>query len=168
MYSGITIPHTKWWLVFKLMALYSMVALIMVGILKLSGHHLMEYSNQYPMYFSPLKDFRFFFWLVVWEAGLIEEAATRGPMWLLIASDFTWTIGRYAIDRLCLLIILTVCTFLWATTGHPAFNWSIFAAGMGWGWLVYKTKSLWPAVVSHMLANLMIYLAIHFALYMNL
>jgi len=152
---------SKWLLIFKLWLVYvfGFSAAIFILYYPVIEPNLQVYKKEYASYFYPgnLYDFLAY---NAWMAAILEEAEARGPAWLLVASGFTWTIKGYRADKALAWLLLIAGTAWWSWDGHLALNWSIFIAGLGWGWLVVKTRSLWPAMVSHGLANLTIFVAI--------
>lgn len=154
------IPYHKWLLIFKVLALDIIIVAVALTIMRLFGNFgLTNFRNNYSTYFYPLNQFYYFFRTSVWQTPLIEEACYRGPIWILSASGFTLSIRGRKIDNLLIWLAILVPTAFWAHD-HTAFNLPIFIVGISWGWLVAKTKSLWPAIISHMTANVLIYFAI--------
>ncbi len=154
------IPYHKWLLVFKVLAFDIIVVAVVLTIMYLSGNlGSTNYRSAYSAFFYPLNQFDYFFRSTAWQTALREEAYYRGPIWILSASGFTLSIKGRKLDNLLVWSTILIPTAFWAYS-HEAFNLPIFIVGISWGWLVARTKSLWPAIVSHMTANVLIYFAL--------
>lgn len=156
-------PREKWLLIGKFMAIYCIVAPVVILIIYLSGNLAINaYKSAHKEYFYPINKFYSFFWVNVWPSSVVEEIESRGSIWLLGISGFTLTIRRRKLDLLLVWLAILIPDLYWALA-HSVLSLPIFAAGIGWGYLVYKTKSLWPAIIAHASANILIYFFIKFA-----
>lgn len=156
----------KWFLLGKLMVAYCLLTPIIIFLIYLSGHlNLAYYKSVHQEFYFPLNQFGNFFTLILREV-LWEETCYRSPTWLLAVSRLnltsTLTLRRYNLHYLLFGLTIIIPDIHWAV-GHSVLPFLVFLAGLGWGWLVYKTKSLWPAVVSHVTANLLIYFGLKLA-----
>ena len=154
------IPSTsqKWKLVLKLTLLYGLLAPLIPLILTASDHlNIGFYKWRAGSFFYPWAQFWSFFEINALNGPILQETLYRGPVWLLAVSGLV--IKQKRINFLFVCTVILIPNFFWAST-HFALSWAVFLAGLGWGWLVYKTKSLWPAIVCRSLANTLIYLAI--------
>ncbi len=152
----------KWKLIFKVLALNALVVPILLLISQefISQERVGHLVHSYPeFYYESFRIFGSFLKKYVFETAILEESYARGLLWLLIVSKMKVVMfKKHDLTSLVLWASLIIPTFQWATL-HPIFL-PVFFAGLTWGWLVIKTKSMWPAVVSHMLANLSIYFLI--------
>lgn len=147
----------KWVLIFKLTALYGVLAPGVMIIVYYAGLLNLElYKQMHQELFYPWNRFPEFFRTYVWIIPILEESWSRGPVWLLSISGLNLN-NKYV--RLLAVILVILPSASWAV-GHPVLVLPVFAAGIGWGWLVFKTRSLWPAIVAHGLSNTLIYLGI--------
>lgn len=118
-----------------------------------------EFKTKNAIFFYDWGQFRRFSMIFILRDVLYEEAYTRGPVWLLVNTKFK---NRNLLSS----IILIVLTSFWAKA-HVLF-WPVFIAGMIWGIIVIKTKSLWPSIVCHSTANIFLYLIIKIFQYFHL
>jgi len=58
-----------------------------------------------------------------------------------------------------LWILLIIPTAYWAWTIHYL-GFPVFMVGLTWGWLIIKTKRIWPALIAHSIANLTLYILV--------
>ncbi len=154
------IPYHKWLLIFKILVLdIVIVAIALIIMYPFVNSGSINFRKEYPTYFYPLNQFLFFFKNTAWQTALREEVYRRGPIWILSASGLTFSIREKKLDDLLIWSTILIPTAFWAY-GHTAFNLPIFVVGISWGWLVARTKSLWPAIICHMTANITIYFAL--------
>lgn len=119
----------------------------------------------------PLNKFYNFFIFSVFESPLLEEATYRIWIWLTVVILAKICINGKNGTSILAWAVIIMPTLMWATESgqhHVSIMAPVFFAGLTWGWLVAKTKSLWPAVVAHGLANCTLYFAIKLALLFNL
>ncbi len=158
----------KWRLIGKLMSIYCLLSWAVVLLFYFFGNlDLAQYKTTNPIFFYPLRRFVVFFEQAFWGA-LREETLYRGPIWFLTVAglNFTaisalrqkWSKWHYFLIGLAIFI-----PNVYWIKGHHVLPFLVFFAGLGWGWLVYKTGSLWPAIVSHVMANVLIYFGIKLA-----
>lgn len=154
------IPYHKWLLIFKVLALdilIVVVALIFMYLFVDFGS--VNFRGSYSTFFYPLNQFPDFFRSKVWATSLREEAYYRSPIWILSASSLTISIKGRKLDDLLIWSTIIIPSAFWAYN-HTSFNLPIFIVGISWGWLVSRTRSIWPAFIAHMMANLIIYFAL--------
>jgi hypothetical protein len=101
---------------------------------------------------------------VIYNSPLTEEFKFRLPLYALVFYLTTRTkIYNKEYENLInffLWFTLLLPTIYWAFfTGHYM-GLSVFTVGMTWGWLIIKTKRIWPAITCHMIDNFTIVLAI--------
>ncbi len=155
------IPYYKWFLIFKVIlfniAVVSIILIAMYPFVNFGS--VASFRSYYPTYFYPLNRFDYFFINTAWQAALSEETYYRSPIWILSASGFTLSIKGRRFDDLFIWSAIIIPTIFW-TCRHDSFNLPVFIVGVSWGWLVSRTRSLWPAIISHMTANIIIYFAL--------
>lgn len=153
-------PYWKWFLILKVLIFDIIVVLIALIVMYFfTGLESTNLKNDYRGYFYPLNRFGYFFKNMAWHPAISEEISYRGLIWILSASNFTLSIKGRKLDYLILWSAIFIPTAFWAYN-HLGFNLPIFIVGISWGLLVVKTKSLWPAIVAHMTANVTIYFAL--------
>ena len=159
----VILPYWKWILIFKLLSLYCLIAPILILALYLSGNlKISNYQFNSPSFFVPFDKFGMFFETHTWTGPFLEETLYRGPIWIWAVVGGSLLKKKWPkLNFVLTFLIILIPTFLWMET-HSTLSWAVFCAGLGWGWLVYKTKSLWPAIVSHSFANILIYFSIKF------
>lgn len=104
----------------------------------------------------------FYFLFMVWGNSLLEEVYWRGYMFhrLRAVSTLPLTIILTAVFYASYHLLMTVPFLGW---GKGIFLTSVvLGAGLFWAWLREKTGSIWPAVISHALADLGIFYIIFF------
>jgi|SRR3989344_3608278 len=120
-------------------------------------------ENYYP-FFWPWEKILNFVTEYAIRPALLEEFVYRGPVRFLLCFLpffkkawgnklfllFVWVSG-IALNLHWAIQIHTVHKFMWIPVG---------IAGIAWLWLVIRTKSFWPSVFCHIMANLSIYFAI--------
>ncbi|MDP3696550.1 MAG: CPBP family intramembrane metalloprotease [Candidatus Taylorbacteria bacterium] len=153
----------KWWLVFKVMGWNLLLVAITASIMHYFGElTLNDYKNACPQFFSPFGEFRKFFRETVWITGIVEEVLYRGPVWVLSSTGLVFYIRNFRLHPWLFWLAILIPNYFWAI-GHSPAALPIFVAGLGYGWLVARTRSLWPAIVAHCASNLLIYLVIKIA-----
>lgn len=155
----------KWLLTGKMLAAYCILAPATIWLFYLSGNFDLEKIKiAQKEYFSLFNFSQFWYFLKdeVWEGPLLEETLYRSPIWLLAVGGIASRVERSKLNLFWVWLVIIIPNIHWTTT-HFVFDWVVFVAGLGWGWLVYKTGSLWPAIISHAAANLLIYFGIKFA-----
>ena len=157
-YSEITVSE-KWKFIGKIMALNALFVPILAAISYYIYGKKIGPILAYPSFFLPLNKFHVFFQSSVFEAAVLEEMTYRLWVWLFAANLVTITIRNKNCSPVFLWLAIIIPTVVWAASIHPIVPPVLFA-GLTWGWLVAKTRSLWPAVVSHGLSNAAIYLVI--------
>jgi len=114
--------------------------------------------SNYPSFLLPLSRFSEFLWDAMIKQPVIEEITYRGIVWLfIIPLDRAVQNQYYKIFFVWILIV--VPTLYWAISIHPV-PLPVFFAGLTWGWLIVKTRSFWPALVSHGFSNCLLYFLI--------
>ena len=158
----------KWLLTAKLMSVYCLLAPAVIWLIYLSGYlDLPGYRAAHQDLFYPLSQSRNLFRSIVREA-ILEEVLFRTPIWILAVCELTLTLTsnltskQYRLKFFLIGLAILMPNIYWAVD-HSVLIPFVFAAGFGWGWLVYKTKALWPAIVSHATANFLIYFSIKLA-----
>ncbi len=158
--NGLDRISDKWLLLFKVTAIYSIFAPTAVFIIYISGNlHIEIYKSVQNEFFYPLSKFGNFFRSAVLQYPILEESFFRGPVWILSACGVSI---RHRLGFFLIWAAIIFPTAYWALN-HTVLVIQVFIAGVGWGWLTYRTKSLWPAIASHALANALIYFGIKFA-----
>ena len=161
--SELSLPR-KWRLIFWVWCLNCMsAAIIVLFVYYINGpeyiHSAAEIYKKTPpssQYFLPIKNFFSFFEYLVFNPALVEEIKYRWPGYLLIyifsrlkmAISYTW-------KNIIFWTVMILGNYIWA--GDHLIFVPVFLAGLTWGWLVFKTRQIWPAVIAHGLANLSIY-----------
>lgn len=160
--------HQKWLLTGKLMIAYCLLIPVIILLLFFFGRlDLVHYKLGHQEFYYPLNRFGDFF-KMIFLGALREETYYRGPVWLLAVSGLSLiltsnlTAKQYNLRYLLFGLTVLIPNIYWIR-GHSVLPWLVFLAGLGWGWLVYKTGSLWPAVVSHTIVNVLIYFGIKLA-----
>lgn len=104
----------------------------------------------------------FYFVFMVIGNSLLEELYWRGYMWQRFlqssspAAAILWTALFYSSYHL----LMTVPFLGWST--GLLLTGAVLAAGLFWGWLRRHSASLWPAIISHALADLAIFYILFF------
>jgi membrane protease YdiL (CAAX protease family) len=163
-YRNLTLSQ-KWKLIFYVV-IVDCVGVLIIAILFLSFYGLnidaalADLKISHPNFFkSSFKDFSW----VLFNRPLAEEYSFRIYLYALV-----WYISRKITVRnveyenfvnYILWISLVVPTAFWAFNGHYMAT-TVFFAGMTWGWLIIKTKRIWPAVVAHSIDNLIFVIVI--------
>lgn len=101
-------------------------------------------------------------WVIFYTISLInavaEEILYRYSVLYLIKKSpklQSWPIAT------CLFVLSNT---LWTST-HINIIWPVFIAGLSWSWLTFKTRSIWPSIVCHTLADFGLYLMVQFLIY---
>jgi len=162
-----TSQRWKWGLVFRVyLATLVAVPIIILACRVIGGDEFIQqasvdYAGIFGCYFRSWDGFVAYVKDVVVNGPISEEIWFRGVVWALAVSNIRLIYRGLDATKPITWILLTALTLFWSIS-YPShiIHYSIFTAGMFWGWLVIKTKSLWPAIVSHSLANLTIYFAV--------
>ena len=163
MYLKADSAKEKWRLVFKVMCWNMILVTITVAIMYYFGQlTLNNYKNTHPQFFLTLGKFSRFFWKDVWETGILEEILFRGPAWILSSTGLILYVKNFRLHPWLIGLAIFAPNYFWAIDHSPA-TLPVFIAGLGYSWLVVRTKSLWPAIIAHSGSNLLIYLAIKIA-----
>lgn len=119
-----------------------------------------KFKSSYYPFFRPLAYFLDFFAEYALKAALLEELVYRGPIriavGLLIISGKE-TNRRFVAVVWILGLTLNLHWAFYIHTIHEILWIAVFTAGVAWLWLVIKTRSFWPAVICHAMANTLIY-----------
>ena len=129
-----------------------------------------DLAEDRPDYFIPVDEFRAKFREQVFEGALLEEIYARWPLWFFMAVFFDKLKHHDRLKLILTAFALTIPTIYWVglleVASYPI-SASLFCAGVGWGILVVKTRSFWPAVVAHTCANTLIYFALKSNAYLH-
>ena len=115
-----------------------------------------NYGAQYPGVISTLSKGETFIDVCL-VTPVKEELEARGLLWGLIVIPPILYRRQMKIKPIVALLALLIPTFFWAKA-HPVVL-PVFSAGILWGFLVYKTERLWPAIFCHGAANTVLYAA---------
>lgn len=151
----------KWRYVFLIFLINCVVTTTLFGIIYLyqDTDIIGIYKNYYPLYFQSWDRFRLFFNNEVFETIIREEIYARGPTWFLINLKIKY-------NAVLAYIALVISGAIWAQA-HPLFA-PVFIVGLTWGWLIIKTRSFWPAIICHGMANMFIYFAVKMLQYFQI
>lgn len=151
--------------------------IILVTVLFSFGYLILDISvdtTRYPDFFDSGKQFGNFLETVVLKTAFYEEFLFRFWFFLLVYFAYKTEkhrikiiFGKRDVTPFFLWLCLAGTTLLWTLTFHSAFYAPVFFAGMIWGWLIMRTKQWWPAVLSHGICNLLIYLVVKLAYFLD-
>lgn len=158
----------KWALIFKALLFNAIMVSVLLLIMNFFGkfNDISQFNvagSLTGIYFNKLSfpNFWVFFSGMCIMIPSAEEMLYRLPVFLLIANNFECSIGNRNIAKYILWLSLIIPTGFWAA-GHEPFPLPVFISGLTYGWLIIKTKPLWPwpAIVCHSLSNLSIYILV--------
>ncbi len=154
------IPYYKWLLISKVLVLNAVIVTIALSAMYcLEDLNSFNFRDDFPTYFYSVKNFPVFFKNTAWNMAIREETYYRGFVWILIVTNLSFSIRGQRLDGFLIWIAVILPTAFWAYT-HQEFGVPIFFVGLSWGWLIVKTKSLWPAFFCHITANVVIFFAL--------
>lgn len=159
----IDLAQEKWRLIFKTVAVNAILVFAVVWIAYLLGEaNLADYQTYNHSFFLPMGQFGQFLKEKAFASLILEEMFYRGPVWFLSSAGLVFCLGKYRVHLVLIWLAILIPDYFWAMSHYPA-KLPVFIAGIGFGWLVYRTKALWPAIVAHFIANIAIYFAIKIA-----
>ena len=161
----------KWFLIFKVLALNAVVmsllmfAMYMLG--RVEGIEQFKENKALAGYFNDFSLFNFwiFFKKHCIEGPASEEILRRAPVYLLTLINLEVLVKDRNFAKCVLWISLIIPTGFWALS--HTFALPVFIAGLAYGWLIIKTRSMWPAIVCHSLSNLSIYILLKILQYLE-
>lgn len=162
-------PYRKeWGLIFKVLAFNAIVSLSLIGALSvLDKFENIEQFNAVTAgvtraYFNSLSfaNFWIFFKQNCVVAPISEEMIWRLPVFVFMAWNFNGFFRNQKLAKCTLWLSLIVPTWFWAS-GH-LLPLPVFVTGITYGWLIIKTKPLWPwpAITCHSFSNLSLYVLV--------
>lgn len=118
-----------------------------------------KFKSSYYPFFRPLPYFLDFFAEYALRPALLEELVYRGPIRIIVGLliIFGKETSRWLMPVVWILGLALNLHWAYLHTVHEILWIAVFTAGIAWLWLVIKTKSFWPAVVCHAIANTLIY-----------
>lgn len=156
----INLATEKWRLIWKVMAFNSLIVAITVLFLWLIGYvSLGDFKRIHEGYFFPLKKSYSYLFSHCLESPIWEEISFRTPIWILSSTGLVFILKKFRLGLILAWLAILIPDYFWAINHSPA-ALPVFLAGISFGWLVFKTRSLWPAIVAHCGANLSIYFCI--------
>jgi len=179
----------KWMLIWKVYILNSvimpMIFLTVACFFNPVYNDLQKYAAGRPAFASPWSNFFSFFKSQILDVAFREEIDYRLYTWLLISTVYfgLFILRRFKpnnqLENNSLLWssvwfivwdVALITNIFWVKMHASSFSYvfiPLFVAGLSWNWLIIKTGKLWPAIASHMLANLSIYFLIKILIFSN-
>lgn len=111
-----------------------------------------HYGSLYPNIFHPGESRAISYLKFCITTPIKEEITARGPLWILVILFMMCRVRPSRVRDAIVGIAISLPTLWWAA-GHPVML-PVFAAGILWGFLVYKTGNIWPAIFCHSTANI--------------
>ena len=172
----------KWILIWKVYLLNSIIVPVLLLNLSLFVkpifNDIKQYASSRPAFNTPLSQFFPFFRDQVLDIAWKEELHYRIYAWLAVSAIWLciyvgyrlkakdW-LEKYSFEWFLIWFLVwnvaTISNLYWVKGHSATFNYvfiPLFIAGLSWNWLIIKTGKLWPAIVSHMLANTSLYFLI--------
>ncbi|OHB21692.1 MAG: hypothetical protein A2939_04890 [Parcubacteria group bacterium RIFCSPLOWO2_01_FULL_48_18] len=146
----------KWKLIARVMMLNAIAVPVLSIISYLVLDEKLNLISAYPQFFYPLSRFFEFFESSALQPAVMEELFYRTAVWFFTVNTIKFYSRNKDLTSLFLWLAIIIPSAYWAIVSHPIAP-PVFFAGITWGWLVAKTKSWWPAVISHVLSNTFIF-----------
>ena len=152
---------------------YLLIALLVLIIFLLFGHEKLIYfldeyiRSLYGWIFWPLETIdpaSIYNFCLYGPAA--EEVLFRGPIFILLKNNFWLRPGGYSLTKYFLIAGSLLLNSYWAS--EHLFALPIFITGLPLYWLLIKTKSLWPCIAYHSLANLTLFILAQTAVYLKI
>ena len=156
----------KWGLIFKVLVFNAVIVSAVLGVLAVLGQfeNIQQFNTgSAQAYFNKLSlaNLWIFFKQYCLRGPTEEEMIYRLPVSLLIFWNLQWFLGSKDITKYALWLALIIPTVFWALEHRP-FPLPVLISGLTYGWLIIKTRHIWPwpAVVCHSLSNLSLYILV--------